>query len=76
MVISPSGHRKKFSDLLIDRKIPREKRDEIPLICAGAEVLWAVGIRSGESCRVDETTKTILRISAEILQDEGFLTIY
>lgn len=76
MVISPSGHRKKFSDLLIDRKIPREKRDEIPLICAGAEVLWAVGIRSGESCRVDETTKTVLRISAEILQDEGFLTIY
>ena len=65
IVINPSGNRKKFSDLLIDRKVPRARRDEIPLICVGSEVLWAPGIRSGESCRVDEETKTILKISAE-----------
>ena len=65
IVINPSGNRKKFSDFLIDRKIPRAIRDEIPLICAGSEVLWAPGIRSGESCRVDEETKTILKISVE-----------
>ena len=67
IVISPSGNRKKFSDFLIDRKVPRMRRDEIPLICAGSEVLWAPGLRSGESCRVDEETKTILKISAEFM---------
>ena len=67
IVINPSGNRKKFSDLLIDRKVPRARRDEIPLICVGSEVLWAPGIRSGESCRVDEETKTILKISAEFM---------
>ena len=69
IVINPSGNRKKFSDLLIDRKIPRDQRNEIPLICAGSEVLWAPGIRSGESCRVDKETKTILKISMEPMRD-------
>ena len=69
IVINPSGNRKKFSDFLIDRKIPRAERDEIPLICVGSEVLWAPGIRSGESCRVDEETKCILKISAESMKD-------
>ena len=71
IVINPSGNRKKFSDFLIDRKIPRTRRDEIPLVCAGSEVLWAPGIRSGESCRVDKETETILKISAEFVQDQA-----
>ena len=71
IVINPSGNRKKFSDFLIDRKIPREKRDAVPLICAGSEVIWAPGLRSGESCRVDEETKTILVISMEVRQDRA-----
>ena len=69
IVINPSGNRKRFSDLLIDRKVPRDRRDEIPLVCVGSEVLWAPGIRSGESCRVDHETKTILKISIEEMKD-------
>jgi tRNA(Ile)-lysidine synthase len=35
----PGGTRK-LSDVLIDRKIPREERDQIPVVAQNSEVLW------------------------------------
>lgn len=35
---------KKLSDLLIDRKVPREARDGLRVLAAGSEVLWVEGI--------------------------------
>ncbi len=51
-----------FSDVLTDKKIPREMRD-MPLLCTGNEVLWAVGVSVSERVRVRETTKRILRLT-------------
>ena len=36
----PGGTRK-LSDVLIDQKIPREERDQIPVVAQNSEVLWA-----------------------------------
>jgi tRNA(Ile)-lysidine synthase len=36
--------RKKLSDLLIDRKVPREERDQLRVLAAGSEVLWIEGV--------------------------------
>ncbi|HWG84661.1 MAG TPA: tRNA lysidine(34) synthetase TilS [Deinococcales bacterium] len=36
----PGGTRK-LSDVFIDRKVPREERDAIPVVAIGQEVLWA-----------------------------------
>ena len=66
LVIHPDGRRKSLSNLFTDRKIPREERDMIPLLACGQEVLWAVGIRSGESCRIDSDTETILTVKAQL----------
>jgi tRNA(Ile)-lysidine synthase len=35
-----SGGTRKLSDVLIDRKIPREERDAIPVVAQNSEVLW------------------------------------
>jgi tRNA(Ile)-lysidine synthase len=35
---------KKISDLLIDRKIPREERDRLRILASGREVLWVEGV--------------------------------
>ncbi|MEZ4629242.1 MAG: tRNA lysidine(34) synthetase TilS [Deinococcales bacterium] len=35
---------KKLSDLLIDRKIPRERRDSLRVLAIGLEVLWLEGV--------------------------------
>jgi tRNA(Ile)-lysidine synthase len=40
----PGGTRK-LSDVLIDRKIPREERDQIPVVAQNSEVLW-IGLES------------------------------
>lgn len=65
LVINPDGRRKSLSDFFTDRKVPRSERDRIPLLTCGTEVLWAIGLRSGESCRIDTTTKTVLTVSVE-----------
>ena len=45
-VIRLAGGTKKVADLLIDRKVPREARDAIPLVARGNEVLWIEGVAS------------------------------
>ena len=39
-----AGGSKKLSDLLIDRKVPREERDHLRLLASGQEVLWVQGV--------------------------------
>jgi tRNA(Ile)-lysidine synthase len=41
-----AGRRKKVQDLLVDAKIPREQRDEWPLVVHGEEVVCVPGIAS------------------------------
>ncbi len=53
---------RKLSDVLTDRKIPREHRD-LPLLCAGSEVYWAVGLTVSERARVTGQTREILHIT-------------
>lgn len=61
---SPLGMKgsKKLKDLFMDLKIPKDERDNIPLICFGDDIAWIVGYRVSEKFKVDENTKNILQI--------------
>lgn len=59
------GRSKKLKDFMIDAKIPREWRDEIPLVADGSQILWVVGYRMGEAHKVTKHTKRILQITVE-----------
>lgn len=63
--IYSDGRRKSIKSLLIDRKIPKEARDEFPLLCSGDEVLAITDIRVGEPYRVHKNTKRVLVITSE-----------
>ncbi len=52
--------RKKIKDFLIDEKIPREERDQLPLIAAEGEILWVVGKRVSAAYQPDGNTKHFL----------------
>lgn len=66
---SPFGMKgnKKLKDLFIDLKVPKEERDNIPLICFDDEIAWISGYRISENYKVDKNTKNILEIKIKKL---------
>jgi tRNA(Ile)-lysidine synthase len=59
---------KKLQDLFTDKKIPREQRDAIPLICDENALIWIVGEAVHEDYRATPQTKHILEIRAERIE--------
>ncbi|HZX20868.1 MAG TPA: tRNA lysidine(34) synthetase TilS, partial [Clostridia bacterium] len=53
---------KKLKDFFIDYKVDRDKRDKIPLICDGDEIMWVVGFRISEKYKITDKTSRILEI--------------
>ncbi len=54
---------KKLKDFFIDRKIPWEVRDLIPLVIAGNEIIWVAGVQISHLCRISEDTKQAVVLS-------------
>ncbi len=57
--------RKSLKEYLIGEKVPRQERDGIPLLACGSHVLWAVGYRISEACKVGRDTRRILRVQLQ-----------
>ncbi len=53
----------KVSDLLINLKIPRPLRDEVPLLLGGQAILWVVGLRTARFAAVTHRTSTVLEVT-------------
>lgn len=60
--IHPEGGRKLLQDYFVEEKIPREKRDDIWLLCQGSKVIWILGMRNSEDYRIDKNTKYVLEV--------------
>ena len=55
------GKRKKIQDLLVDEKVPRFERDEVPLVLSGDLIAWVAGCRADERFGpTDDTTRFLL----------------
>lgn len=61
---SPLGMKgsKKLKDIFMDLKIPREKRELIPLLCFGEEISWIIGYRVSDKFKIDKHTNNILEV--------------
>jgi tRNA(Ile)-lysidine synthase len=51
---------KKLKEFFIDQKIPLARRDRIPLLVSGGEVLWVAGLRINEHYKIEPGTKRVL----------------
>ena len=49
-----SSHHRRLKDLLIDRKVPRETRDCLPLLCVADQVAWVPGVTIHHPFRLRE----------------------
>lgn len=54
--------RKKIKKLLMDRKIPREKRDDILLLADDVSVIWIENLHLSERVKITEKTKKVLEL--------------
>ncbi|HHY15063.1 MAG TPA: tRNA lysidine(34) synthetase TilS [Firmicutes bacterium] len=54
---------KKVKDLLIEARIPAERRDFIPLVCDRQDILWIPTVRRGRSAPLTGQTGRVLRLS-------------
>lgn len=51
------------SDFLIDKKVPRPLRDDVPLLVCEDIVLWVVGLRTAQQRSVADSTRQVLEAS-------------
>ncbi|MTV48501.1 tRNA lysidine(34) synthetase TilS [Heliobacillus mobilis] len=52
--------RKKLKEFFIDKKIPRQLRDRIPLLTSGEEVLWVIGCWTGCHDTIDQPGQDVI----------------
>jgi tRNA(Ile)-lysidine synthase len=64
------GNEKKLQDIFVDKKIPREERRRIPIICDEEGIVWVVGVGISERVKVREGTRRVLYLRA-ISEGEG-----
>ncbi len=67
--IRPLGGRgsRKVQDALVDAKVPRAQREELPLVVQGEEVIWIPGVLRGATAPIDGMTTRVLRMGREPL---------
>src|SRR5947209_12607878 len=66
------GHEKKLKDLLIDRKVPVEDRDRIPLLIWNGEIVWVAGVEVSDSFKItDDGDADRYRASVHAARSEG-----
>jgi tRNA(Ile)-lysidine synthetase-like protein len=53
----------KLSDLLINRKIPAEQREALPVVLSAGSILWVPGLPPAESACLAGPTKGALRLT-------------
>ena len=62
LTVNSMNQRKTLKSYFIDKKVPRELRDQICLIAEGNHIIWIAGERISNSYKVDENTENILQI--------------
>ena len=63
--------RRKLGDFLIDIKIPRAKREHLPLVIGPAGIAWVVGHRVGHPYRVTDATERVAILTYRLRVDRG-----
>ena len=55
---------KPLKAFLIDARVPRWERASVPLVLAGTEIVWVVGVRRGAAAVVTSSTRRVLELRA------------
>jgi tRNA(Ile)-lysidine synthase len=62
-----AGKSKKLQDYFVDEKVPRRKRDAVPLLCSGEDILWVMGLRTDDRFLAAAETRRTLTVTVRSL---------
>ena len=66
------GGRKKLQDVLVDRKVPRNERDRVPIVVdAQDRILWVGGHIVNKDARVTDRTRSVVILKLSRIGEEG-----
>ena len=66
------GRRKKLQDVLVDRKVARDRRDAVPVVVDETDrIVWVVGEAVTEDFRVTEPSQAVIFLKARQLGGQG-----
>jgi tRNA(Ile)-lysidine synthase len=54
--------KKKLSDFFIDLKIPASQKEKITVLESSGRIVWVVGYRISDNCKITASTKTSVRL--------------
>lgn len=54
---------KKLQDFYVDEKIPRGRRNSIPLALSGRKIIWVCGLRLSDEVKITPGSRRILKLS-------------
>jgi tRNA(Ile)-lysidine synthase len=57
-----AGFTKKLQDFMVDEKIPRMWRSQVPLLCSPTQIVWVVGWQIDDRVKVTTETSQILTV--------------
>lgn len=60
---------KKLKEYFIDEKIPRDKRENIPLLAVDENIIWIIGLRTSEAYKADDAAEVILSVRVTAMDD-------
>jgi len=61
------GKKKKIQDFFVDEKVPRDRRDSIPLLLSDGKIVWIIGYRTDERYRIDKNIVNGLKFNTRFL---------
>jgi tRNA(Ile)-lysidine synthase len=67
MPLGMDGKTAKLSDFFVNIKLPKRAREKWPLLLAGNEIGWVMGLRLAHSVRLKETSRNALRLTLKRL---------
>ncbi len=60
---------KLLSDVFTDRKVPRGRRDSIPLIVSCGKIVWVAGVCACENAKITNKTRRVVKITLDGLKE-------
>ena len=62
------GGQKKLQDFFVDRKVPRQRRDTVPLVVDERDrIVWVAGFGIDEAFRVTDPTQAVIMLELKLL---------